>query len=114
MLVPIVVAPNAAQGKGAAGDTGLFCYVRKRPVSVVSIKSIPRRNSTVVEITAADEVDVHEVVAIEVRHADARAGFFQNRGSPVVALEMDEVDSCKLRHIVKLDGRCRLRWGGST
>src|SRR5713226_6645679 len=109
MLVPIVVAPNAAQGKGAAGDTALFCYVRKRPVSVVSIKSIPRRNSTVVEITAADEVDVHEVVAIEVSHADARAGFFQNSRRRVVSLELEEVASCKLHLTVKPDATCGLR-----
>ena len=76
--VVVVVTPDATQAISVARYPGLFRNVCKSPVAVIVVESVARRDTTLVEVTAVDKIDVLPAVAIIISHADAGARLFQN------------------------------------
>ncbi len=107
--VIVIIAPNATQAVRCARNARLFRDVREGTIAVVVKERVAHGNTALVEVAAIDKVDVLPPVPVEIGYANTGPGLFQDCGSDILALEMNEVYACGLRDVGKLYGLAPLR-----
>src|SRR5258708_34209345 len=69
--VVVEISPYAAEPVSGSRHTGFFSDIGECAVTVVAIQCIADRNTSIVEITSVDEINILPAVTIEIANADA-------------------------------------------
>ena len=101
--IVVVVAPDATEAVTGPGHSSVIGHVRESTIAVIAIQSVADGDAAIVQVAAVDEINVLPAVAIEVTYADSGPKFLAVNGNPIIAFEMDELDSRRISNVRKLD-----------
>src|ERR1700730_12013079 len=105
MAIVVVIAPNAAQTVGIAGDTGLFSDVGKTTISVVAIERVPNLDAAAVQVPAIYKINILKPITIIIGDANTRSGLFEDGRDSTASFVVDEANTSGSGQIVELDRR---------
>ncbi len=101
--VVVEISPYAAEPVSGSRHTGFFSDIGECAVTVVAIQCIADRNTSIVEITSVDEINILPAVTIEIANADAWTKLLAINRDALIPFKVHKRDTSCGRYIRELD-----------